>query len=156
MKPTREQVYLALLAKLQTVANFVTVSRRFIDPNNLTEGLCPALIQIEVDEDSKHIQRNLGPIMTLHVDVTIVVCLPQINEAIGQETQFPQTILNPIIDAIEAAFAPDNISKNKFTLGGLVEHCYIEGKIEKDQGVLFPKALAIVPVEILLANPATS
>jgi hypothetical protein len=156
MTPTREQIYTALLAALKKTAGFQVITRRYVDPSTLVDAQCPALIQVEIAEHSKHTQKNMPPIATLRVDATVVVCVPSITQILGQEQDVPQALLNPILDAVDAALAPDNPSKNKFTLGGLVEHCYIEGEILKDQGVLFPKAAAVIPIEILLANPATS
>ena len=38
------------------------------------------------------------------------------------------------------------------TLGGLAAHAWTAGKIETDEGVLGGQAVAIVPVEILVAG----
>lgn len=156
MIPSREQIYTALLATLKKTAAFQVVTRKYVDPSTLVDAQCPALIQLEISEHSKHTHPNMSPISVLRVDATVVVCVPQITQVIGQEQDVPQQLLNPLLDAIDAALAPDNPSRSKFTLGGLVEHCYIEGEILKDQGVLFPKAAAVIPIEILLSNPATS
>ena len=61
----------------------------------------------------------------------------------------PATLLNPLLDAVEACFAPDPVTGNQ-TLGGLVAHAWIEGKVETDEGVLGEQAVAIVPVTILI------
>jgi uncharacterized phage protein gp47/JayE len=61
----------------------------------------------------------------------------------------PEQALNDIIDAIEAALAP-NVVSNVQTLGGLVSHAWIEGQIEQFPGVLDGIAKAIIPVKILI------
>jgi len=43
----------------------------------------------------------------------------------------PISILNPLLGAIDAALAPGKVD-GKQTLGGLVSHCWIEGKVMKD------------------------
>jgi hypothetical protein len=61
----------------------------------------------------------------------------------------PSSLLNPLLDAVETALAPDPGSDTQ-TLGGLAEHCWIGGRIETDEGALGDQAVAILPVEILL------
>jgi hypothetical protein len=62
----------------------------------------------------------------------------------------PATILNPLLDALEAALAPSPATGiQNLGLPAMVQHPYIAGKIETDEGVLGDQAIAIVPVEIL-------
>lgn len=65
----------------------------------------------------------------------------------------PATILNNLIDALEAALAPFPSNGVWQNLGfpASVIHTYINGKIETDEGVLGDLAIAIVPVDILAA-----
>jgi hypothetical protein len=57
--------------------------------------------------------------------------------------------MNPLLDALTAALAPPNPVENVQTLGGLVAHCWIEGGIQTDEGVLGGQSVAIVPIRIL-------
>lgn len=111
---------------------------------------------IQVKERYHHTPTNMAPINTLHLDVVVVVSVPSMTEPVGTETVIPASLLNPVLDGIDAALQPDNPSLNYFTLGGLVRRCYIEGEITTDEGTMAPKAMAVVPIEILLANPATA
>ena len=62
----------------------------------------------------------------------------------------PATVLNPLLDAVEAALAPSaTTGVQDLGLPRMVQHAYIAGKIETDEGVLGDQAVAIVPVEIL-------
>jgi len=62
----------------------------------------------------------------------------------------PATILNPLLDAVEAALAPSPATGiQDLGMPNVVQHAYISGKIETDEGVLGDQAIAIVPVEIL-------
>ena len=62
----------------------------------------------------------------------------------------PTTILNPLLDALEAALAPPPATGiQNLGLPEMVQHAYISGKLETDEGVLGDQAIAIVPVEIL-------
>jgi hypothetical protein len=63
----------------------------------------------------------------------------------------PASVLNPLIDALEAALAPfpaNGVWQNLGFPAGVM-HTYINGTIETDEGVLGDLAIAIVPVEIL-------
>jgi len=62
----------------------------------------------------------------------------------------PATVLNPLLDAVESALAPSATTGiQDLGLPAQVQHAYISGKIETDEGVLGDQAVAIVPVEIL-------
>jgi hypothetical protein len=62
----------------------------------------------------------------------------------------PAMILNPLLDALEAALAPSPATGiQNLGLPSMVQHAYIAGKVETDEGVLGNQAIAIVPVEIL-------
>ncbi len=69
----------------------------------------------------------------------------------GNDNLSPGEVLNPLLDAIEVALAPDNIVTRKCTLGGLVQHCWIEGTVETFEGTLGDREVAIVPIIIKFA-----
>jgi hypothetical protein len=58
-------------------------------------------------------------------------------------------VLNPLLDAIEAALAPVPVQGNVQTLGGLVSRAYIDGEIEIDEGNIDNQSVAIIPVSII-------
>lgn len=62
----------------------------------------------------------------------------------------PAQVLNPLLDAIEASLAVDDVANDACTLGGRVSHCAINGTVEIYQGNLGDEAVAIVPIEILV------
>lgn len=57
-------------------------------------------------------------------------------------------MLDPLLDAVDAALAP-NIVTRRQTLGGLVSHVWIDGKIMKDPGDIDGDGIAVIPVKIL-------
>jgi hypothetical protein len=64
--------------------------------------------------------------------------------------QTPATLLNPLLDALEAALSPSpTMGIQNLGLPHMVQHVYVAGKIQTDEGVLGDQAIAIVPVEIL-------
>ena len=61
----------------------------------------------------------------------------------------PATVINSLLDALERALAPSAATgiQNLPGLPQMVQHAYIAGKIETDEGVLGDQAIAVVPVE---------
>jgi hypothetical protein len=53
------------------------------------------------------------------------------------------------LDVIDAALAPNPVTR-KQTLGGLVSHVWIDGKVMKGPGDLDGDGVAVIPVKILV------
>ena len=102
----------------------------------------PALCQAEQDEDVAEVT-GLPSKTTLSASWLIY-------HNVGKDpAATPATETNLILDAVQALFPsgdPDHIQ----TLGGLVHHCFISGKVFKDSGDLDGQALIIVPIKILV------
>ena len=64
----------------------------------------------------------------------------------------PGDDLHDLVDQVRAAFKPDKPQLNTFTLGGRVQHCWIEGESVFDPGDLDAKgrSRALIPVRILV------
>jgi len=60
----------------------------------------------------------------------------------------PATETNLILDAIDAALAPDP-GDTRLTLGGLAYHVWIEGQVFRDNGDIDNQAMLVVPIRIL-------
>lgn len=138
---TREPIYNALFAKLAAAAGFATASRRLRHWSDVGAAEQPALFQVQKSETVRR-DAGLPPKWTLGIDLFVYAHAPD-------DATAATTVMNPLLDAIEAALAPDPLS-NLQTLGGLVAHCWIAGKVETDEGVLGGQAVAIVPIEILV------
>lgn len=140
---TREPIYAALFALVAGAAEFVTVGRRLRHWTDVGAAEQPALFQIQKSETAEE-RRPLPAKWRAAVDLYVYAQAPD-------ELTAPATVLNPLLDAIEAALAPDPFTHVQ-SLGGLVSHCWIAGKIQTDEGVLGGQAVAIVPVEILVSG----
>ena len=137
----REAIYSALFAAVAGAASFVTASRRLRHWSDVAAAEQPALFMAQKSETALR-RQGLPPKWTLAVDLYVYVHAPD-------DVSPPVAALNPLIDAIEAALAPVNLTLTQ-TLGGLVDAAWIAGKIETDEGVLGGQAVAIVPLEILV------
>ncbi len=133
----REQIYAALFAKLSASSAFKTTSRKLRHWAEVKDIEQPALFQAQKREMAVTTPGQ-PTVWTFQADIYLYVF---------QKNGTPSTLLNSLVDALGAALAPDPIT-NKCTLGGLVQHAWIEGAIETDEGTLGDQAVAIVPVVI--------
>jgi len=59
------------------------------------------------------------------------------------------TIINTVLDVIDDVMTATNPS-GAVTLGGLVEHVYIDGRVIIDEGLLQSKSISVIPITILI------
>jgi hypothetical protein len=139
----REPIYAALFARVGGAAHFVTVARRLRHWSGLTPAEQPALFMRQKTEIAAVTTLGAPPVWTLIVDLYLYAHA-------GDPFVAPSTVLNPLIDAVEAALAPlAATGLQNLGVPAMVQHAYIVGKIETDEGVLRDQAVAIIPVEIL-------
>ena len=138
----REVVYAALWTLGSTAGTFASANRRLRHWTDVAPIEQPALFMSEKGGHAV-IQALGAPIAwTLYADFFIYVHSSDPYAA-------PATILNPLVDALERALAPSPTGVQNLGLPMMVQHAYISGKIETDEGVLGDQAIAIVPVEVL-------
>lgn len=139
----RETIYDALWALGANAARFTTVNRRLRHWTDVAPAEQPALFMSEKGGHAA-IKRLGAPIVwTLYVEFYVYAHCSDPYLA-------PGSILNTLLDALEAALAPPPATGvQRLGLPEMVQHAYIAGKIETDEGVLGDQAVAIVPVEIL-------
>lgn len=120
---------------------FLTFGRRLIPWDQVPDQ--PALFLREPDEELEY-QSIILQVQTIKAEVWIYSKAGQ-NPAIA-----PITGLNNLLDAVQGALAPD-LTTGRFTLGGLVHWCRLQGKIEKEPGDLDGQAIAVA--EVLITVP---
>ena len=146
---TRTQIMNALLLQLQLnmpaipPASFV---RRFADYNSISgSAAMPYLMLTRVSETyGPRSSIQLPPRRTMEVMIDIYVAAP--NQA---SNIIPDDAVCTIMDQLDSAFAPP-IGSQVLTLGGLVDHCYIVGKVMEVPGDLDGIGVIRVPVEIVI------
>lgn len=140
---SREPIYAALFGLLETAADFSVVDRRLRHWSDVSPAEQPALFMAQKTESAAAKALGAPTVWTLSVDLYIYVHSSDPYLA-------PATVLNPLLDAVEAALTPSAATGiQDLGLPAMVQHAYINGKIETDEGVLGDQAVAIVPVEIL-------
>jgi hypothetical protein len=137
----REDIFAALFALVSAAADFETATRRIKVYSAVASGQQPALLQIELGE--KWIAPpGMPPVVSL--SCAIFIYCEQ-----ADPTAAVSSILNPLLDAVTNAIAPDPFADEYQTLGGLVTHCRIAGDVKIAEG-LSGQCEAILPVEILV------
>jgi hypothetical protein len=152
----REAVWVKLFAVLQAALGgespvCVTISRKHTEPPQLAAEMQPACFLVQVRNTK--VQKPIGFPGKLTLTGYIILyfqCPTPLIDPIGEETVLGATTLNTLLDAIDAAMQPDNIVTGKLTLGGLVEHCWIEGQTDMDDGMYSQQGAAMIPVNILV------
>lgn len=145
LRSSREVIYKALFTQLKTVgAPFKYYTRRVRLWGDINSDQRPALVQIEPEEDIQPESSGRPPNNTLYVNILLIA---DAGGNTASEATPPISVLNNLLDAVETALRPDALTW-KQTLGGVVEHAWIEGKIIKDSGDLDGTAVALIPVRL--------
>jgi hypothetical protein len=139
----REAILTSLFALVSGAAPFVTASRRMRLWSDVPSSDKPAIFMTEHGENYLRASEAVPEAVTIDVDLYIYI------DAGKDQSIVPSSILNPLIDAVDTALKP-NILTGLQTLGGLVSHCWIEGKILKDPGDLDGDGVAVIPIKILV------
>lgn len=153
-----EPIFFALASLMQTVRwtrdgdedpntrKFITISRRVKLFSDVASNEQPACFQAEWATDEVQ-QTELPQKTTLQANWIIYQCIGKDKNALGAVEN------NLIISACRAALAPppgDPGFPKRNTLGGLVHHCYIGGRIFKDPGDLDDQGMIVIPIKLLV------
>jgi len=139
----REPIYAALFDLAVGAAGFVTAERRLRHWSDVAPAEQPALFMTQKSEVASVKTLGAPTVWTLLVEFYLY--------AHSSDAYLsPATVLNPLVDAVEAALAgAATTGLQDLGLPSMVQHAMIAGKIEAEEGVLGDQAIAIIPVEIL-------
>jgi hypothetical protein len=143
MTAARETVYRALLDLLTTTGDFKLVSRRNRAPEQIGPALSPALFLFEAGE-TYHVQ---APGLPVKRCLQVLACF--YNDAGSDLNVCPTTIINNSLDALDAILT-GGPATGRTTLNGLVYSLKQNGRTEGSPGDRDGRAVAIVPLEIIL------
>ena len=138
-------IFQALFNRLSGIAGFVMTSRRLKHFNNVAPDARPALFVTQGNQTEVPVK---GLDAKVELEAEVYIYIHEDAPAIPPSVQ-----LNQLIDRVRTKLAPDNPDICEYqTLGGLVEHCWIEGTIEvfeAVEGMLDDQGIAIIPIRIL-------
>ena len=121
---------------------FITTSRKFRYWTEVPGSMQPAFYQQEPKQLAVS-TNNYGETMW-HLEAILWIY----NQHDPNDEVYPSTFINNVLDAIETALMPDPSGRQ--TLGGLVEHCYIDGEIPIDEGTIPSdiQSVVMIPIKI--------
>jgi hypothetical protein len=140
-RPSRESVFSALFSVLQGCYDWKTCSRRLVNVQDVQPEEFPAAFQLQGTQ-AQSFKGAAPSIGQWHASWLLYAYSTD-------PTVAPSTALNAMVDAVMTALAPNNIT-GQFTLGGLVTYAAVDGDIEIFEGVLGDRAIAIVPIRIVV------
>ena len=139
----REPIYAALFELVAGAAGFVTAERRLRHWSDVAPAEQPALFMTQKSETA--VTKTLGAPLVWTLNVELYLYAHSSDPHLS-----PATVLNPLLDAVEAALAPAAATGlQDLGLAAMVQHAAIAGKIETEEGILGDQAIAIIPIEIL-------
>lgn len=149
INPTREQVATALFSLVNTApmqALFSTISRRPVLFN-----AAPSKPALYMGSPTENYVYQDGPTFPPMIGLDFQVFI-YINSGLDP-SDIPDILMNNLIDALEAAIAPvPPIPGAKQTLGGIVDHAYIEGTVHRAPGWLDGEGMALLTIKVLVPS----
>ena len=149
-----EPIYAALLTQVLTANTLLSSDLKIVESgrwlkhwDDVPAASQPALFLKQGPTDSR--QKNWGmPINNLKASVWVYWKI----EGSPDQAFYPGKALNQFIKAISKALDP-LISGEKQNLGGLVQHCFIDGIISFDEGVPGDddQAVLVIPITMVTA-----
>ena len=143
-----EAIYQALFERLQNIEGVVTASRRLRHFNHVQPEERPALFITQGNQLETPVK---GLDAKIELEAAVYVYVFEADQALAPSTQ-----LNQYIDKVREAIQPDYPEICEYqTLGGLVEHCWVDGTVEVYEAVenmIDGQGIAIIPIRILVTR----
>ncbi|WP_353171326.1 hypothetical protein [Acinetobacter rudis] len=143
-----EAIYQALFDRLKGIDGIVTASRRLRHFNQVPSEQRPALFVTQGNQLEVPVK---GLNAKIELEASVYIYIHESDPAIA-----PSTRLNLLVDLVREAIKPDFPEVCEYQqLGGLVEHCWVDGTIEVFEAVenlLDDQGIAIIPIRILTTN----
>lgn len=154
-----EAIYYALASLMATVRwtrtgesppktyQFITISRRVKLFADVMPAEQPACFQAEWASDEQQVS-NQPYKTTLMANWIIYQCVSKDPKGIGAVEN------NMILKGVRKALAPlpndPGFADKRNTLGGLVYHCFIQGRLFRDPGDIDGQGMLVVPIKLLV------
>jgi len=148
-----ENVYQALFDKVCQINSsstpLITSSRRWRSWENYGDIAMPAFYQRQFPGAKLSQVRTFGPTRYLYHAELWFYFATDVNDF---ET-VTSTVINNYLAAVDAILAPDvrtpGGARQQLGLGPQIEHCWIDGSVIMDEGLVVPSAILLIPVSIL-------
>ncbi len=144
----REPIYVALWNLLinhpSVQGQFPTNGRYKKHFDEVSVDAMPALFQTENGEQWVRAGKGIPAKRTFQAMWCMYIAAMQPNSVL------PSTMINNLLDTVDEIVETPGNPSNAQTLGGLVEHVYVEGEIEIYEPFLQEKGIVLIPLTILV------
>lgn len=140
----RELYYAALFKRLQQMPSPVQCERVLAHHEDVPANLQPAVFMTVTSQNEEQVT-GFPTKYLLDAKVWIYAHRDTAGDV-------PSVTVNRILDELDEVLRPPVGPSFKQTLGGLVEHCWIDGEIHTDEGWLGLQSIAVVPVRMLVVT----
>lgn len=140
---TRESIWAAVFAKIAATLGVVTASRKLVMYDEVPHEQQPALFIAQTGESHRN-KAGMPAVLTLKADLYLYT------NTGGNPTLVASSQINDMLDALDAALQPDDVARGRCTLGGLVQHAWLDGDTVIAEGQNGAQAVSIIPVAILV------
>jgi hypothetical protein len=147
----REAIEVALFELLQEKLDpelFEVIGRKHIMPPTLQPEQQPALFSVFLGEQKLPGPKGLPGKIILHATLFLYCYDTAGDQTPGEETDLVASQLNALKQNIDQALEPD--PGDNLTLGGLVEHCWIDGESFQDPAIFGKQAFVVIPLRLLV------
>lgn len=139
----REAIYQALFNLVAASASFKTASRRLKLWSDVPPSDRPAVFVAQRPGNYNQGDESQPGTITLEAEIFVYT------DGGKDPNAIPASEMNQLLDAIDTALKGSPVTGLQ-TLGGLVSHCWIEGKQFVDSGDIDGDGVAVIPVKIFL------
>lgn len=148
MAAAREAIFLALMERLRTIKEVVTVEDHMKRWSDVPPDQQPAIFVVKESEVPTN-ARGLPPKWNLRARLYIYA------HQMDRLDMSAQQQMNRLITRIEEALEvkgdekADSTTPFATTLGGCVSHAWLDGQVETDEGTLGDQTVAIATIDML-------
>lgn len=144
---TREQIYTALWALFvddsRVKGKFVTTSRFALHFTEPAPEQMPAMFLKQDGESWVKAGKGIPAKRTLSCHLLLYLY------SVAADP-LPATLCNDVMDVVDDVIEQPGNPQNTQTLGGLVEHVYLEGEVEVWEALLQDVSVVVVPLTMVL------
>jgi len=128
---------------------FLETSRRVKLFNEVPSNMQPACYQAEHGNDEGQ-KTGMPTMVTININWIIYQCAGKDKKAVPAKLN--SAILKGVRKALQPTPQDPGFYEKKNTLGGLVHHCFIQGRVFKDPGDIDGQGMMVVPIKVLVPS----
>lgn len=147
---TRQQIFTALFNLLKTLppppqfSQWNTFTQKIQQWDDYTAAQQPVMTLFRGAQNFK-----LTAVGTTRFQWKVLLLIYFRTDGFQTSNTYPDQVTDVVLDNIEQLFTPQGNNKY-FTLGGLVQNCWIDGNIYSDPAIVIDQAVVLCPISIVV------